>query len=203
MFEMSSPGRIGVSLPDDDVPAAPLPDAPAARAAADCRNCRELDVMRHFTRLSQLNYSIDSGFYPLGSCTMKYNPTVHEDVAVMPGFAAIHPKQPPETVQGALEVMYGLQEHARRHHRHGRGHLAARRGRARRVHRHPAHPRLPAWRRASGERDTILVPDSRPRHQPGHGHDGGLQDVSLKSDAQRRRGPGAVERQPERQDGRA
>jgi glycine dehydrogenase subunit 2 len=110
LFELSSTGRKGYSLPDDDVPAAPLPDATLLREHLDLPELSEIDVMRHFVRLSQLNYSIDSGFYPLGSCTMKYNPKVHEDVAALPGFANINPNQPAETVQGALEVMYGLQE---------------------------------------------------------------------------------------------
>ena len=110
LFEISSPGRIGVSLPNDDVPAAaPLP-SDLTREHLDLPQLSELEVMRHFVRLSQQNYSIDSGFYPLGSCTMKYNPKVHEDVAVLPGFAAIHPMQDPETVQGAMQVMYNLQE---------------------------------------------------------------------------------------------
>ena len=70
----------------------------------------EVDVVRHFTRLSQLNYSIDKGYYPLGSCTMKYNPKLNEAVAQLPGFASTHPLQPIETVQGNLLVMYSLQE---------------------------------------------------------------------------------------------
>ena len=70
----------------------------------------EPDVIRHFTRLSQLNYAIDSGFYPLGSCTMKYNPKINEETARLPGFAYLHPLQPVETAQGALVLMYELQE---------------------------------------------------------------------------------------------
>jgi glycine dehydrogenase subunit 2 len=65
-------------------------------------------VVRHFTRLSKLNYSVDEGFYPLGSCTMKYNPKINEVAARMPGFSRIHPLQPVETVQGALRLMYDL-----------------------------------------------------------------------------------------------
>ena len=65
----------------------------------------EVDVVRHFVNLSQLNHSVDNGFYPLGSCTMKYNPKVNEDAARLPGFARIHPDQPADTVQGALEIM--------------------------------------------------------------------------------------------------
>jgi glycine dehydrogenase subunit 2 len=70
----------------------------------------ELDVVRHFTNISKLNYSIDSGFYPLGSCTMKYNPKINEEIARMPGFAGTHPLQPAETVQGNLFMMYQLQQ---------------------------------------------------------------------------------------------
>ncbi|MGW8252007.1 MAG: aminomethyl-transferring glycine dehydrogenase subunit GcvPB, partial [Anaerolineales bacterium] len=70
----------------------------------------ELDVIRHFTRLSQLNHAIDIGFYPLGSCTMKYNPKVNEETARLSGFAQAHPLQPIETVQGSLALMYELQE---------------------------------------------------------------------------------------------
>jgi glycine dehydrogenase subunit 2 len=70
----------------------------------------ELDVVRHFTHLAQRNFSIDSVFYPLGSCTMKYNPRVNEDVARLPGIAHVHPLQPDETVQGALRIMFELQQ---------------------------------------------------------------------------------------------
>ena len=69
----------------------------------------EPEVIRHFTHLSQHNYSIDSGFYPLGSCTMKYNPKINEEAARLPGFARVHPLQPEETAQGTLEVMYEMQ----------------------------------------------------------------------------------------------
>src|SRR5690606_35199417 len=70
----------------------------------------EIDVIRHFTRLSQKNHAIDINFYPLGSCTMKYNPKVNEAVARYPGLAGIHPYQPEASVQGALELMYELQD---------------------------------------------------------------------------------------------
>ncbi|MEW6284419.1 MAG: aminomethyl-transferring glycine dehydrogenase subunit GcvPB, partial [Candidatus Eremiobacterota bacterium] len=70
----------------------------------------ELQVVRHFMRLSQLNFSIDTNFYPLGSCTMKYNPRVNEQTARLPGLARLHPMQPEEDVQGALELMFHLQE---------------------------------------------------------------------------------------------
>src|SRR5690606_2016490 len=70
----------------------------------------ELDIMRHYTALSTRNHGVDSGFYPLGSCTMKYNPKINEDVARLPGFAHVHPLQDESTVQGSLELMYDLME---------------------------------------------------------------------------------------------
>ena len=104
IFELSSSGRVGFSLPEVDMDEAPALGANLLREHLDLPEVSEIDMTRHFVRLSQKNYSIDTGFYPLGSCTMKYNPKVHEDVAIMPGFAHIHPYQPVETVQGALQV---------------------------------------------------------------------------------------------------
>ncbi|MGH2344894.1 MAG: aminomethyl-transferring glycine dehydrogenase subunit GcvPB, partial [Chloroflexota bacterium] len=88
VFELSRPGRAAYSLPARDVPERPLdtliPTALQRKAPAELPELSELQVVRHFTRLSQLNYSIDGGFYPLGSCTMKYNPKLHEKVAAEP-----------------------------------------------------------------------------------------------------------------------
>jgi glycine dehydrogenase subunit 2 len=109
-FDRSIPGHQGVRLPDLDVPEAALPDATLLRDGVRLPEMTQLEVLRYFTALSRLNYSIASGVYPLGSCTMKYNPTVHEDVAALPGFASLHPSQPPETAQGALTVLLELQE---------------------------------------------------------------------------------------------
>ncbi|HPC05758.1 MAG TPA: aminomethyl-transferring glycine dehydrogenase subunit GcvPB, partial [Anaerolineaceae bacterium] len=106
--ELSSSGRSGVKYPDPDVPLAKLPEG-MVRKELPLPELSEFDVVRHFTRLSRLNYCIDTGFYPLGSCTMKYNPKVNEDAARIPGFSQIHPLQPAETVQGALALMYELQ----------------------------------------------------------------------------------------------
>ncbi|MFQ6057429.1 MAG: aminomethyl-transferring glycine dehydrogenase subunit GcvPB [Anaerolineae bacterium] len=110
IFELSSPGRVGVSLPELDVPQAPLPTE-HLREDLPLPEVSEVDVVRHFTRLSQLNYSVDTAFYPLGSCTMKYNPKVNEAVARLAGFTQIHPYQDEATVQGALQLMYELQEY--------------------------------------------------------------------------------------------
>ncbi len=109
IFDLSSPGRQGAYFPDPDVPIADLPDS-LVREDLPLPEIAEIDVVRHFTRLSQLNHGVDTGFYPLGSCTMKYNPKVNEVTARLPGFANIHPLQPIETVQGAVGLMYELQE---------------------------------------------------------------------------------------------
>lgn len=115
IFEMTKAGRIGYSLPDLDVPeidfADLLPADLVREEAADLPEVSELDIMRHYTALSNRNHGVDSGFYPLGSCTMKYNPKINETVARFPGFANIHPLQDESTVQGAMELLYDLQEH--------------------------------------------------------------------------------------------
>lgn len=112
IFEMSRPGRSTVSLPPIEVPAANVGDLLPGielRSELNLPEVSELDVVRHFTRLSQLNYCVDTNFYPLGSCTMKYNPKVSEAVVNHPGFVHIHPYQPESTVQGALHMMYTVQ----------------------------------------------------------------------------------------------
>ncbi|GIN96379.1 putative glycine dehydrogenase (decarboxylating) subunit 2 [Siminovitchia terrae] len=115
IFEKSTPGRIGYSLPDIDVPEIDIeqciPTGYLREEEPDLPEVSELDIMRHYTELSTHNHGIDSGFYPLGSCTMKYNPKINEAVARIPGFAHIHPLQPESSIQGALELMYDLQEH--------------------------------------------------------------------------------------------
>ncbi|MBA4541317.1 MULTISPECIES: aminomethyl-transferring glycine dehydrogenase subunit GcvPB [Thermoactinomyces] len=112
IFEMSKPGRTAYSLPESDVPETDvLPEEYLREKPAELPEVSELDLMRHYTELSRRNHGVDNGFYPLGSCTMKYNPKVHEDVARLPGFAKIHPYQPEETVQGALELLYELQQY--------------------------------------------------------------------------------------------
>ena len=110
LCELSIPGRNGIQFPQPDVPNYELP-LKFLRSELPLPELYEVDVVRHFTRLSQLNYSIDTGFYPLGSCTMKYNPKINEEVARIPGFTKIHPLQPVETIQGALLMMFELQEY--------------------------------------------------------------------------------------------
>ncbi|QFT89772.1 putative glycine dehydrogenase (decarboxylating) subunit 2 [Bacillus sp. THAF10] len=115
IFELSREGRIGYSLPENDVPEVDLaelfPSEYIREEAPELPEVSELDIMRHYTALSNRNHGVDSGFYPLGSCTMKYNPKINENVARYPGFAHIHPLQDESTVQGALELMYDLQDH--------------------------------------------------------------------------------------------
>jgi glycine dehydrogenase subunit 2 len=109
IYELSSPGRKGVTMPQPDVPMAELPAA-FLRADLPLPEVSEIDVVRHYVRLSQLNHAVDVGMYPLGSCTMKYNPKVNEVAARLPGFAWTHPLQQPETVQGNLALLFELQE---------------------------------------------------------------------------------------------
>jgi Glycine cleavage system protein P (pyridoxal-binding), C-terminal domain len=113
IFEQSRKGRTAFSLPVLDVPEKPLdqliPSNYLRRSEPDFPEVSELQLIRHYTALSRRNFGVDNGFYPLGSCTMKYNPKVNEKVARFPGFTAIHPLEDEENVQGALELLYRLQ----------------------------------------------------------------------------------------------
>ncbi len=109
VFELSRAGRRGASLPK--APASVKIPKKLARTSLELPELSEPQVVRHYTRLSQMNYGVDTGFYPLGSCTMKYNPKVCEELANLDEAANIHPSQAEETVQGALELMYRLERH--------------------------------------------------------------------------------------------
>jgi glycine dehydrogenase subunit 2 len=181
LCELSVPGRAGFRFPGLDVPQASLPEG-LVRDELPMPEVYETDVVRHFTRLSQLNYSIDTGFYPLGSCTMKYNPKINEETARLPGFALIHPLQPSETVQGALALMYDLQEWLKEI-----GGFAG-------VTLQPAAGAqgeltgvliLRAYHRSRGDskRTKILIPDSAHGTNPATSAMSGMQVVELKSDA--------------------
>ncbi len=112
IFEMGSPGTCGVSLPPQDVPAAEaasvIPRELLAEGPPPLPEVGECDVVRHYTRLAHRLFSVDGNFYPLGSCTMKYNPKINERASAMPGFANLHPYQADEDVQGALQMLYEL-----------------------------------------------------------------------------------------------
>ncbi|MBM7541630.1 aminomethyl-transferring glycine dehydrogenase subunit GcvPB [Amphibacillus cookii] len=114
IFEISQSDRSAVDLPESDVDTIELndkfPSHLLRETEAELPEVPELQLIRHYTALSNKNYGVDSGFYPLGSCTMKYNPKLNEDVARLEGFSRIHPYQPEETIQGALELLYQLQE---------------------------------------------------------------------------------------------
>jgi glycine dehydrogenase subunit 2 len=183
IFELGVNGRTGFSLPPADVPTcdiAGLIPENHLRDALDLPELSELDVVRHFTRLSQLNYGVDTHFYPLGSCTMKYNPKVNEEIASVPALANLHPYQPVETSQGALKLMYQLQAW-----------LAEITGMAATTLQPAAgaHGELTgmlmiaAYHRSRGEhRYKVLVPDSAQGTNPASAHLAGMEVVPLKSD---------------------
>lgn len=180
LCDLSVSGRQGIDFPPPDVPTAPLPDG-FLREDLPLPELSELDVIRHYTRLSQLNYSIDTGYYPLGSCTMKYNPKINEETARYPGFAFTHPLQPVETVQGNLAMMYSMQEFLKEI-----GGFAG-------VTLQPAAGAqgeltgvliIRAYHRTRGDtkRDKILIPDSAHGTNPATSAMSGLRVVEVKSD---------------------
>ncbi|WP_094604480.1 putative glycine dehydrogenase (decarboxylating) subunit 2 [Sporomusa silvacetica DSM 10669] len=115
IFELSKPGRTAIDLPACDVPQDDIqlliPAQLIRQEKAALPEVSQLDLMRHYNSLSERNFGVDSGFYPLGSCTMKYNPKINEDACRLPGFALIHPLQDSETVQGALQLLYNMEQY--------------------------------------------------------------------------------------------
>jgi glycine dehydrogenase subunit 2 len=115
IFEKGAPGRRAASMPSMDVPTASLEELIPAQLLrtepAALPEVSEIEVVRHYTHLAQRNFGVDTGFYPLGSCTMKYNPKLNEDMTALPGFARIHPLQPASTVQGAIQLMYEIEQY--------------------------------------------------------------------------------------------
>ena len=105
LFEKSVPGRACTLLPDCDVPNAALPEQFARKQPLHLPELSETDISRHYTELSKRVHGVNDGFYPLGSCTMKYNPALNEEIAALPGFTGIHPLQPEYTAQGCMEVL--------------------------------------------------------------------------------------------------
>src|SRR5699024_4937186 len=114
IFELSKPGRIASRLPENDVDQTPvndlIPEDFLNDEELDLPEVNEVDIIRHYTNLSNKNYGVDTGFYPLGSCTMKYNPKINEDMASLLKFTQMHPYQAQEDVQGALGLMYDLSD---------------------------------------------------------------------------------------------
>lgn len=182
IYDLGAPGRSGVDMPDPDVPLTPLPAAYLRQDGLPLPEVSELDVVRHYVHLSQKNYAIDKGFYPLGSCTMKYNPKVNERAARLPGLADIHPLQDSSTVQGAMQLMYELQV------------MLAEIGGFAAVTLQPAagaHGELTGVlimraaqiARGQGHRTKILVPDSAHGTNPATTAMSGLEVVEIPSDA--------------------
>ena len=189
IFEKSSPGRHGVATPATDVPdvdpASVLPKSAVRAEVAELPEVGELDVQRHYTHLSTLNFSIANAFYPLGSCTMKYNPLVNEKVCALPGFAALHPMQTDDQAQGMLELYWRLE------------HLLCEVSGLDAVSIHPtagAHGELTALMvmrkylddHGQAERKVILIPDSAHGTNPASCTMAGFTTRELKSDARGR-----------------
>jgi glycine dehydrogenase subunit 2 len=182
IYELSRPGRTACFLPELDVPRADLPEEWLRGEDPLLPEVSEVDLVRHYVRLSQLNYGVDVGFYPLGSCTMKYNPKVNEDACRLPGFTGTHPYQPEETVQGNLRLMYELQTYLQAISGFAAVSLQPAAG---------AHGELTgvlimrAYHLARGDkgRTRILIPDSAHGTNPASTTMSGLEMVQLRSDA--------------------
>jgi glycine dehydrogenase subunit 2 len=183
LFELSKPGTRGARLPTCDVPERPiaelLPSAALADAPPALPELSEPQVVRHFTNLSTLNMSVDTHFYPLGSCTMKYNPKRNERVARMPGFSDLHPYQPEETLQGMLQLLYEMQEYLQEISGLAACSLQPAAG---------AHGELTAllvaaayFRDVAQRRTKVLVPDSAHGTNPASATMAGFQSVTVKT----------------------
>ncbi len=183
IYELSSPGRKAYSLPECDVPARPdaIPAEMRRETPPELPEVAEVDVVRHFTRLSQLNHGVDIGFYPLGSCTMKYNPKVNEQTSRLPGLAAVHPYQPEETAQGALQIIHECSAYLAEIAGMDEVTLQPAAG---------AHGELTglflikAYHEHRGEKRTkVIVPDSSHGTNPASAAMGGLEIVTIKSNS--------------------
>jgi len=185
IFELSRPGRIGYSLPPCEVEAEGLDCLPATLRRAEAPELPEVDeqtVARHYTNMSNNNFGVDTGFYPLGSCTMKYNPKVNEEMAALPAFTQLHPAQPADTVQGALRLYWeeqqmlseiaGLSEFTLNPYAGAHGELTGL-------------MTIRAYHRSRGDekRTKIIVPDSAHGTNPASAAVCGLQIVEVKSTA--------------------
>ncbi len=182
LMDRSSPGRVGATLPPPDVPEQELPPDSELREDLDFPEVTESELVRYLAQLSQFNFSIDHNFYPLGSCTMKYNPKLNDEVASLPGLAQIHPLQPDDQVQGALRLMYELQGYLTEITGLAGTSLAPMAGAdaelagmlmIRAYH----HERGEAWRR------NVLIPDSAHGTNPASAAMSGFDVVELPSDA--------------------
>ena len=196
IFEKSRPGRGGGKVPHP--PKDALDRLPAAARRANppgLPELNELEVVRHYTNLSQLNFAIDTGFYPLGSCTMKYNPKVNEWAARLPGFAGLHPLAPDATAQGTLQVLWELEE------------ILAEISGMQAVSLQPAAGAqgeltgilmIRAYHRSRGDADRleVLVPDSSHGTNPATASMAGFKTITIPVGARRRRRPRGLPGRP-------
>ena len=181
-MDRSRPGRVGTTLPPLDVPASELPDASLLRDELPLPEVSEGEIVRYFSQISQFNFSIDHNFYPLGSCTMKYNPKLNDEIASLAGFAQIHPLQPEGTAQGAIRLLWELQEYLNEITGMAGCSLAPMAGAdgelagmlmARAYH----------LERGDVERRNVLIPDSAHGTNPASAAMAGFEVVTLRSDA--------------------
>lgn len=184
IFERSREGRYAYSLPQSDIKTdsveSILDDKFIRKNKAEFPEVAELDLVRHYTELSNKNFGVDSGFYPLGSCTMKYNPKINEKVARIPGFAESHPLQEEEQVQGSLEIVYSLQEELKEITGMDKVTLQPAAG---------AHGEWTALMifkayhldNGEGHRDEVIVPDSAHGTNPASASFAGFKAVTVKS----------------------
>jgi len=181
IFEEGAPGRRASSFAPSDLPPAPVPESHRRATPPRLPEVAEIDIVRHYTRLSQMNHGVDTGFYPLGSCSMKYNPKVAEVLAQAPGFARIHPAQPDRTVQGTLELMWRLERA-----------LCEITGMARATLQPPAGAcgeltgllMMRAYHGDRGdERETVLIPAAAHGTNPASVRSGGYRAVTVPADA--------------------
>ena len=198
LFELSSPGRQAWSLPELDVPdLGHNPDSTAElgyvpRPDNGLPELSEIDVARHYTRLSIMNHHVDKGFYPLGSCTMKYNPKVNEAASRLPGFTGLHPLEPDTLTQGALRLMYELAQMLAQITGFDAVTLQPAAG---------AHGELTGimmirkyFEKRGEQRDVVLVPDSAHGTNPASVTLSGFKPVQIKSNSRGEIDPGELER---------
>ena len=181
LMDRSVPGRVGTTMVPLDVPEQDLPSDELLREELEMPELAEGEIVRYFSAISQFNFSIDHNFYPLGSCTMKYNPKLNDEIAALPGFSEIHPLQPESTVQGALKLIYQLQQYLAEITGMAGTSLAPMAG---------AEGELAgmlisrAYHRARGDtgRTKVLVPDSAHGTNPASAAMAGFQVLSIPSD---------------------
>ena len=183
LFEKSVPGRYSDMIPDCDVPVKEIPTSLSRKDSPKLPELSEIDISRHYTELAKRTHGVNDGMYPLGSCTMKYNPKINDEMAALSGFTGIHPLQPEETVQGSMELVYTLE-----------GYLCEITGMNRMTFQPSAGAHgeytglllIKAYHQANGnkEKNEIIVPDSAHGTNPASCTMAGFKTVTIPSDEQ-------------------